>query len=207
MSFASTDFALNAGPLIPVLALHDNADLLPLTQALVKGGIQVFELVLRLPTALQAIARLRDEVPILGAGTVLNADQMAAAKQAGAKFCVSPGLTSALHKAALDLQMPLLPGAVTASEIMTARELGYKNLKFFPAERAGGPKALEDFGTVFPGLRFCPTGGVNTDNVSAYRSLKNVACVGGSFATPKALIQAKDWAGLTTHVRDLLDSM
>ncbi len=206
MSFSNTDFILDAGPLIPVLALHDDEDLLPLTQALVTGGIQVFELVLRTPTALQAIARLRDEVPILGAGTVLNADQMAAAKEAGAKFCVSPGLTPRLHQAALDLDMPLLPGAVTASEIMSAMELGYRNLKFFPAERAGGPKALGDFGSVFPMVRFCPTGGISGDNAAAYLGNANVACVGGSLATPKALIAAKDWAGLTAHVRDLLDS-
>lgn len=207
MSFADTDFVLDAGPLIPVLALHDDEDLLPMAKALVAGGIQVFEVVLRTPTALQAMARLRDEVPILGAGTVLNAAQMAAVKEAGAKFCVSPGLTPALHQAALDLDMPLLPGGVTASEIMAAMELGYKNLKFFPAERSGGPKALGDFGSVFPTLRFCPTGGVSGDNAATYLAQKGVACVGGSLATPEDLIAAKDWAGLTAHVSDLLDSL
>ena len=136
-----TDFVLKAGPVIPVLALHDDSTLLPLVQALVAGGIRVFEIVLRTPSALDVIARLRGHVPILGAGTVLDAAQMAAAKQAGAQFCVSPGLTANLHAAAQDLAMPLLPGTVTATEIMAARELGYQNLKFFPAERAGGPKA------------------------------------------------------------------
>ena len=207
MNFADTDFVLDAGPLIPVLALHDDENLEPLAQALVAGGIQVFEIVLRTPSAIQVIERLRGIVPILGAGTVLNDQQMRAAQAAGAQFCVSPGLTPALHKSAQELAMPLLPGAVTASEIMSAMERGYKNLKFFPAERAGGPKALADFGSVFPTLRFCPTGGVSAENAEAYLSHKNVACVGGSLATPKALVANRDWAGLQTHVKDLLSSV
>lgn len=202
-----TDFVLQAGPVIPVLALHDDDDLRPLADALVAGGIQVFEIVLRTPSALEVIARLRDHVPILGAGTVLDRNQMDAAKQAGAQFCVSPGLTPALHAAAQDLAMPLLPGAVTASEIMVARELGYENLKFFPAERAGGPAALGDFASVFPELKFCPTGGISAASAPAYLASPNVVCVGGSLATPKSLIAAKDWKGLQAHVSDLIAAL
>ena len=204
MKFSQTSSVLKACPLIPVLALHADDTLEPMVEALVAGGIQAFEIVLRTPTALQVIARLKGRVPILGAGTVLDRAQMQAAQDAGATFCVSPGLTPALHQAALDLQMPLLPGTVTASEIMVARELGYSNLKFFPAARAGGPKALADFGSVFPELRFCPTGGVSNDNAAEFLANKNVPCVGGSLATPKDLVAAKDWVGLEAHVKDLI---
>ena len=103
--------------------------------------------------------------------------------------------------------MPLLPGAVTASEIMSAREQGYQNLKFFPAERAGGPKALQDFGAVFPTIRFCPTGGISADNAAAYLKNANVACVGGSLATPKDIVAAQDWAGLRDHVKGLIAAL
>lgn len=207
MTFNQTSSVLHTGPVIPVLALHDDDTLLPLAEAIVSGGIQVFEIVLRTPTAIDVIAKLRGKVPILGAGTVTNRDQMAAAKDAGATFCVSPGLTPTLHQAAVDLDMPLLPGAVTASEIMAARELGYENLKFFPAERAGGPKALGDFGSVFPDLTFCPTGGVSDTNAAAYLANKNVVCVGGSLATPKDLVAAKDWDGLQAHVAKLVSAL
>ena len=204
MSFSNTDFVMDAGPIIPVLALNDDDTLLPLADALVAGGIKVFEIVLRTPTALNVIKRLKGRVPILGAGTVLDQAQMAAAQAAGAQFCVSPGLRPTLHQAAIDLNMPLLPGAVTASEIMAAMELGYKNLKFFPAERSGGPKALGDFNAVFPALRFCPTGGVSTENAGAYLAQKNVAVVGGSLATPKDLVTAQDWEGLSEYVTTLI---
>lgn len=204
MKATATDFVLDGGPLIPVLALHADAKLEPLVDALAAGGIQVFEIVLRTPSALHVLARLRDRVPVLGAGTVLSKAQMAEAQDAGAQFCVSPGLTPALHAAARDLAMPLLPGAVTASEIMAAEQLGYRNLKFFPAERAGGPKALADFAAVFPGLRFCPTGGISVATAPDYLAQRNVACIGGSLATPKALIANEDWPALTGHVRDLL---
>ena len=207
MTFADTDFILDAGPVIPVLALHDDETLIPMAEAIVAGGIQVFEVVLRTPTALNVISRLKGRVPILGAGTVLNGAHMAAAKAAGASFCVSPGWTPALHMAAEDLDMPFLPGAVTASEIMMGIDNGFKNLKFFPAERAGGPKALGDFASVFPGIRFCPTGGVSAGNAGAYLANTNVACVGGSLATPKDLIAAKDWAGLQAHVAALVKSL
>ena len=200
MSFADTDFVLDAGLLIPVLALHDDDDLEPLAEALVAGGIQVFEVVLRTPTALQSLKRLKGRVPVLGAGTVLNRAHMQAAQDAGAQFCVSPGLTPALHKSARDLDMPLLPGAVTASEIMTSADLGYRNLKFFPAERVGGVQILGDFEAVFPNIRFCPTGGISQENAGSYLNKPNVACVGGSLTTPKDLILAKNWDALHDFV-------
>ena len=202
--FSQTDFILDAGLLIPVLALDADETLEPLAEALVAGGIQVFEIVLRTPTALEVIARLRGRVPILGAGTVLDRTQMDAAKSAGAQFCVSPGLTPALHQGALDLTMPLLPGAVTASEVMAARELGYQNLKFFPAERAGGAQGVGDFKSVFPDVRFCPTGGINQTNARDYLAHDNVRCIGGSLATPAYLIKQQDWDGLRAHVAHLI---
>ncbi len=207
MRFAATDPILDAGPVIPVLALHDGLDLAPLAEALVAGGIQVFEVVLRTPSALSAIARLKGRVARLGAGTVLTREQMVAARDAGAEFCVSPGLTPDLHAAAVELSMPLLPGCATASEVMAAQALGYSNLKFFPAERAGGPEALGDFASVFPSLRFCPTGGISADNARVYLANRNVACVGGSLATPSALVQAKDWDGLRQHVESLINTL
>ena len=207
MRFAATDPILAAGPVIPVLALHDDPDLEPLAEALVAGGIQVFEVVLRTPSALQVIARLKGRVAHLGAGTVLTRAQMAAAQDAGAEFCVSPGLTPDLHRAAVDLSIPLLPGCATASEVMSAQALGYANLKFFPAERAGGAKALGDFASVFPTTRFCPTGGISVANARAYLANKNVACVGGSLATPAGLVQTKDWDGLCQHVESLIKTL
>ena len=207
MIFAQTDFILEAGPVLPVLSLQDDDRLLPMAEAIVAGGIKVFEVVLRTPTALEALKRLKGQVPILGVGTVLSPAQMAAAKDAGARFCVSPGWTPALHKSAQALHMPWLPGVATASEVMRGLDKGFKNLKFFPAERAGGPKALADFAAVFPGIRFCPTGGISAGNAGAYLANANVPCIGGSLATPKGLVAAQDWPGLEGHVRELVKSL
>ncbi len=207
MKFFETDFVLNSGPVIPVLALNADETLEPMAEALVAGGIKVFEVVLRTPSALEVIKRLNGRVPILGAGTILNKSQMLEAQKAGATFCVSPGLTEQIHVAAVELEMPLLPGAVTASEIMNARELNYRNLKFFPAERSGGPAALADFAAVFPDSRFCPTGGVSAENASLYLENKNVSSVGGSMATPRKFVMEKDWAGLQRHVEKLIQSL
>lgn len=199
LSNASLDAVMNVAPVIPVIAVQRLEDAVPLAQALVKGGLRVLEVTLRTPVALQAM-RLMSEVPgaIVGAGTVLDAAQYKAAAEAGAKFVVSPGLTPALAQAAAEHpDVPLLPGTATASEVMRARELGFTRLKFFPAESSGGTASLKGWFSVFPDIRFCPTGGITTANAPAYLALPNVGCVGGSWPLPNDMILAGDWDGIT----------
>ena len=137
----------------------------------------------------------------VGAGTVLSPDDAKRAKDAGATFAVSPGLTDPLIAACADLDLPLLPGAVTASEVMRAADAGYDMLKFFPAEASGGAPALKAIGAPLPQITFCPTGGVSPENVESYLSLPNVLCAGGSWVAPKKLIDAQDWAGIEALAR------
>ena len=155
------DDILNAAPVIPVIVIDDLADALPLAEALVRGGLPVLEVTLRTAAGLDAI-RAMSAVPgaIVGAGTVLEAAQYDAAIAAGARFVVSPGLTERLALHAMQNRVPLLPGTATASEIMAAREAGFRRVKFFPAESSGGVAALKGFGSVFRDIRFCPTGGI-----------------------------------------------
>jgi 2-dehydro-3-deoxyphosphogluconate aldolase/(4S)-4-hydroxy-2-oxoglutarate aldolase len=188
------DDILDAGPVIPVIVIERLEDALPLASALVRGGLRVLEVTLRTPAALQALrAMCAVEGAIVGAGTVLGAAQYDAAIEAGAQFVVSPGLTEALAAVAQARGVPLLPGAVTASEVMRAREAGCTRLKFFPAESSGGVATLKAFAGVFPDVRFCPTGGISSDSASAYLRLPNVACVGGSWPMPPEAIATRDW--------------
>ncbi len=189
------DHILEAGPVIPVIVIDHLEDAVPLAQALVRGGLRVLEVTLRTPVALEAIAAMRTvEGAIVGAGTVLGQAQYDAAIAAGAQFVVSPGLTEALVAlAAARSAVPLLPGAATASEVMRAREAGYTRLKFFPAEASGGVAALKSLGSVFPDVRFCPTGGISSDSATRYLALKNVACVGGSWPMPDEAMNKRDW--------------
>ncbi len=190
---------LGRGPVIPVIVIEDLSHAVPLAQALVAGGLTVLEVTLRTPVALEAIALMRAALPdaIVGVGTVLNAEQLHAAAEAGASFAVSPGLTDALASAALAQSVPLLPGIATASEAMAARERGLRHLKFFPAEAAGGAKFLSSLASVIPDLAFCPTGGIGPANAGSYLALPNVACVGGSWMIPRDMVQAGHWAGIT----------
>ena len=190
---------LGRGPVIPVIVVENLAHAVPLAQALVAGGLTVLEVTLRTPVALEAIALMRAALPdaIVGVGTVLHAEQLHAAAEAGASFAVSPGLTDALATAALAQAVPLLPGIATVSEAMAARERGLRHLKFFPAEAAGGAKFLSSLASVIPDLAFCPTGGIGPANAGSYLALPNVACVGGSWMIPKDKILAGDWAGIT----------
>ena len=187
-------------PVIPVLKIARIKDAVPLARALAQGGLPAVEITLRTPVALDAIRAIAAEVPnaIVGAGTVLNAGQFEAAQSAGARFIVSPGFTGALAAAAATSQAPLLPGAITPGEIMQAAEAGYSLLKFFPAEQAGGAGFLQALASPFSGIRFCPTGGVDASNAPAYLGLANVACVGGSWVTPDALVAAGKWDEITT---------
>ena len=194
-----TDFVIDAAPVIPVVVIDDAAQAADMARALVAGGLPCIEITLRTPAALDAIRAVSaGEGAIPGVGTVVTAEQMAAAKEAGAKFAVSPGCTPETLDAAEKLGMPYLPGATTPSEMMALMARGYKNLKFFPAEASGGAKYLKNFASVYQGIRFCPTGGVSLSNMGDYLSLPNVDVVGGSWVAPKDAIAAGDWDRLTT---------
>lgn len=179
---------LATGPVIPVLRIEDVADAVPIAEALVAGGVTVLEVTLRTPAALNAIRRMQD-VPgaIVGAGTVLDARQYDLAVEAGARFIVSPGVTVELARVAASSTVPWLPGAVTPSEIMVARDLGYNRLKFFPAVPLGGVTALQTYASVFPDVYFCPTGGISAATAGEWLALPNVACVGGSWLVGAAV--------------------
>ena len=189
-------------PVLPVIVVDDPAHARPLAEALVTGGLSVLEVTLRTESALQAIAAMA-EVPgaVVGAGTVLTPAHLKAAKEAGAQFAVSPGATPALIDAARVEGVPLLPGAQTCSEVMVLLEHGYHVQKFFPAESIGGAGALKSIGGPLPQVTFCPTGGITPELAPAYLGLSNVACVGGSWVAPKALMQTGDWAQITDIAR------
>ena len=189
---------------IPVLTIEDAADAVPLARALAKGGLRVLEVTLRTPASLAALTAISREVPetTVGAGTVLRPSDVTRAREAGAKFLVSPSLTPDLAAAGLGTGLPFLPGAVTPSEIMSARDLGCSFLKFFPAEPAGGAAALRSFAAVFAGVAFCPTGGVNAGNLADYLSLPNVPLVGGSWMVPPDAVAARAWDRIEGAARD-----
>lgn len=184
-------------PIIPVLVVHDAAIARPLAEALIAGHLPALEVTLRTPAALDVIREMA-QVPggIVGAGTLLTPEDVRAAKDAGAQFGVSPGATDILLAACEDMELPLLPGAATASEAMRLFERGYTMLKFFPAEAIGGAPALGSIGGPLPQISFCPTGGINPDNAARYLSLPNVVCAGGSWVAPKDLVAAKAWADI-----------
>ncbi len=190
---------LQISPIIPVVVIEDIKDAVPLAQSLAEGGIHIIEVTLRSSCALEAIELIAKNVPKMrvGAGTILNPTQLEQAQNRGAEFLISPGLTIKLLEYAKKKDMPLIPGVSSSSEVMQALELGYNALKFFPAEYCGGVKLLNAFNGPFKGVKFCPTGGISTDNMRSYLSLENVLCVGGSWLTPKYLIQNKEWDKIT----------
>lgn len=196
--------AMRAGPVIPVLTIDDVAHAVPLARALVAGGLPAIEITLRTKPALAAIEAVAREVEgaIVGAGTVLNREQLRDAQRAGATFAVSPGATPALLEAADVADMGLLPGVATASEAMVAQEAGYRFLKFFPAEASGGIHFLKSIYGPLPELRFCPTGGIDAAKARDYLALPNVLCVGGSWVVPMASVKAGDFAMITHLARD-----
>lgn len=189
-------------PIVPVLVVEDAAHARPLAEALVAGGLPALEVTLRTPAALEVIAEMA-RVPggVVGAGTLLTPADVGAAKDAGAQFGVSPGVTDRLLAACEDADLPLLPGAATASEVMALFERGYDMLKFFPAEASGGAPALKAIGAPIPQVSFCPTGGVSPQNAGDYLTLSNVLCVGGSWVAPKALLEAGDWVAVEELAR------
>jgi 2-dehydro-3-deoxyphosphogluconate aldolase/(4S)-4-hydroxy-2-oxoglutarate aldolase len=189
--------------IIPVVSLDDPGAGIALARALVAGGLTVVEMTLRSPNALKVTEAIARAVPeaVLGLGTVLDSGQIASAINAGARFLVSPGTTPALAEAAAACSVPFLPGITTISEAMRLRELGFRTLKFFPAESAGGVAALKGFQPVLPDLAFCPTGGIDAAKAAAYLALPNVAGLGGSWITPASLVAARDFAAIEVLAR------
>ncbi|MFP6013933.1 bifunctional 4-hydroxy-2-oxoglutarate aldolase/2-dehydro-3-deoxy-phosphogluconate aldolase [Helicobacter pylori] len=190
---------LQISPIVPVVVIENIKDAVPLAQSLIEGGIPIIEVTLRSSCALEAIELIAKNVPKMrvGAGTILNPTQLEQAQNRGAEFLISPGLTIKLLEHAKKKDMPLIPGVSSSSEVMQALELGYSTLKFFPAEYCGGVKLLNAFNGPFKGVKFCPTGGISADNMRSYLNLENVLCVGGSWLTPKNLIQNKEWDKIT----------
>lgn len=186
---------LSIAPVIPVLSIANADQAVPLARALVKGGLKVIEITLRTPSALDSIRSIAENVDdaLVGAGTVLTDRDLELAKEAGARFAVSPGATPALLRAASQSGLPFLPGVATASEIMTALEQGFSTLKFFPAEAAGGRAMLKSLAGPFPAVKLCPTGGVREENLSAYLELGNVCAVGGTWMAPADLLMSESW--------------
>ena len=193
--------------IVPVIVLNDVSKAVPLAKALLAGGINVMEITFRTAAARDSIAAVSREVPemILGAGTIISIEQMDAAIEAGAKFLVSPGLDSELIKAADERNCPILPGAVTPSEIMRGLKLGVKTFKFFPAENYGGLSTLKSLGAPFTDISFVPTGGISAENVIPYFENKRVAAVGGSWMAPASLIDADDFASIEAKTREAVD--
>jgi 2-dehydro-3-deoxyphosphogluconate aldolase/(4S)-4-hydroxy-2-oxoglutarate aldolase len=195
---------LRATRIVPVIVIKELAHAVPLAKALVEGGLNILEITLRTDAGLAAIKAIAAEVKgaIVGAGTVINADQFAAAAQAGSKFVVSPGLTEEVVKASRDHRVPILPGVATGSEIMQGLSLGLSTFKFFPAETSGGTPAIKALGGPFPQVRFCPTGGIGAKNLSSYLSLPNVIAAGGSWMVPSDLNEADAFARASVMARE-----
>ncbi|MDO2948698.1 bifunctional 4-hydroxy-2-oxoglutarate aldolase/2-dehydro-3-deoxy-phosphogluconate aldolase [Aeromonas simiae] len=193
-----------ASPVVPVMVISDLEQAVPMAQALLAGGISVFEITLRTPVALAAIERIAKAMPeaMVGAGTVINTEQYDAAVAAGARFVISPGMTPALLAHAAKGTAPLIPGLATASEVMQALEAGYDHIKFFPAEANGGTKALAAITAPLSQVRVCPTGGIGPKNVADYLALKCVATVGGSWMLPADAIKAGNWDEVTRLSRE-----
>ena len=195
---------LALAPVVPVVIVDDLAYAVPMARALVAGGIRSIEVTLRTPCALDAIRAIAHEVEgaVVGVGTVLDAAQLEAARVAGARFAVSPGVSPKLLDAADASELPLLPGVATAGEAMSLLERGYRHLKLFPAVPVGGAKLLASLASPLPQLRFCPTGGIKPGNAAEFLALPNVACVGGSWLTPNDKLVAGDWAAITQLARE-----
>ena len=198
MALKTSDLA-TYGPVIPVIVIEREADALPLARALLAGGVRVLEITLRTPAALPAIEAIAKALPeaIVGAGTVLNAEDARRAQEAGAQFAVSPGYTAAVGAACKALGLPLLPGVATSGEIMAVLADGCDFLKLFPAQAVGGLGLLKAWASPFGAVSFCPTGGITSSTAADYLALPNVRCVGGSWLTPADAVQQGDWTRIT----------
>ncbi|CRK57376.1 4-Hydroxy-2-oxoglutarate aldolase @ 2-dehydro-3-deoxyphosphogluconate aldolase [Alloactinosynnema sp. L-07] len=195
---------LTLSPVIPVVVIDDVETAVPLAEALLAGGIRTIEVTLRSPAALGAVGRIAARVPdmVVGVGTVVTAEQVTASVRAGAGYLISPGSTPTVLDAMADSGLPYLPGVSTASEVMAAAERGLTELKFFPAEAAGGVRYLSALAGPFPHVRFCPTGGITQETAPKYLALSNVGCVGGSWLTPADAVAQGDWARITQLAKE-----
>ena len=189
----------NYGPVIPVIVINKVEDAVPMAEALLAGGIKVLEVTLRTSCALEAMEAIIKAVPeaIVGAGTVRSVADARAAKNVGCQFAVSPGYTSEIGKACLEMGLPLLPGVSTGSEVMQANADGYFFLKLFPAVAVGGINLLKGFAGPFTDVKFCPTGGITVETAPQFLALPNVPVCGGTWLTPADKVAAKDWAHIT----------
>jgi 2-dehydro-3-deoxyphosphogluconate aldolase / (4S)-4-hydroxy-2-oxoglutarate aldolase len=188
-----------ASRVVPVIVLSEPSQAVPLAHALLEGGIDVMEITLRSGAGLAGIEAVARAVPRMqvGAGTVTRAHEMAQVRDAGARFALSPGLTPELHEAAVAQGMPFMPGVMTPSELMQARDWGYGTVKLFPAAQAGGLAMVKALAGPLSDMMLCPTGGVGPDNLAEFLRQPNVAMVGGSWLTPLPLLQSGDWAALS----------
>lgn len=192
------------GPVIPVIVLKRVSDAVPLAEALLAGGVKVLEVTLRSDVALACIEAIARAVPnaVVGAGTIRSAADARAARDAGARFAVSPGYTREIGAACREFGLPLLPGTATASEVMTAQADGHGFLKFFPAQQAGGIPMLKALHGPFPDVVFCPTGGITPETAPQFLALPNVKVCGGSWLTPSDAVEQGDWARITRLARE-----
>lgn len=200
----SAEQILTSGPVVPVIVINKLEHAVPLAKALVAGGVRVLEVTLRTACALDAIRAIAKEVPdaIVGAGTVINPQQLREVTEAGAQFAISPGLTEDLLQAANAGTIPLIPGISTVSELMLGLDQGLHEFKFFPAEANGGVKALQAIAGPFPQVRFCPTGGISPANYRDYLALNSVHCIGGSWLVPNDALESGDYDRITSLARE-----
>ena len=194
------------GPIVPVLVISNVEEALPIAEALLTAGIKVLEVTLRTSAALDVISAIAKELPeaIVGSGTVTNRQQLQQSYDAGAKFAISPGLTKDLLQAGNEGNIALIPGISSISELMDGADYGYDHLKFFPAEASGGVNAIKSIGGPFPDIRFCPTGGINMNNVRDYLALPNVVCCGGSWLVSNTIVENKNWSEITNLANQAL---
>ncbi|MDO6446008.1 bifunctional 4-hydroxy-2-oxoglutarate aldolase/2-dehydro-3-deoxy-phosphogluconate aldolase [Colwellia sp. 1_MG-2023] len=194
------------GPIVPVLVIKDVEDALPIAEALLEADIKVLEVTLRTPAALDVISTIAKALPeaVVGSGTVTNRELLQRSADAGAKFAISPGLTKDLLQAGNEGDIALIPGISSISELMDGIDYGYDHFKFFPAEASGGVNAIKSIGGPFADIRFCPTGGININNINNYLALPNVACCGGSWLVSDEIIAQKNWKQITELAKQAL---
>lgn len=199
----SIEKILSSAPVVPVVVIEKLEDAAPLARALYNGGLKALEITLRTPIAAEAVKLMKEAVPeaYVGTGTVVDKATFNASVEAGADFMVSPGVNDELLALAKDTDIPFLPGAATPSEVMKLASQGFKFLKFFPAEAAGGTAMLKSIGGPLPQVTFCPTGGISLETAPNYLALKNVICVGGTWMLDKQLIENKDWQAIEALAR------
>lgn len=200
---AAVEAVMRKAPVVPVMVIEDVKQAVPLARALVAGGLPVLEITLRTAAAMDCMKAIIAEVPgaVVGAGTVLTPEQLKQCDRLGCAFAVSPGASGKLLGAAEDHEMPLLPGAATASEVMALLEWGYRFQKFFPAEPAGGTAYLSALSSPIPQVKFCPTGGITVETAPRYLKLPNVITLGGSWMAPKDKVAAQDWGAIESLAR------